>query len=273
MDAVTIIRYNSAASSIKGKIKLEQNLFSFLQEGTKSVHHSGMAATIDPGQFFLLSAGQCLMTEKTSTFNGQYRSTLIFFDNELLADFLSRHPEDQVLRKPGKNEVPFLVLNKDPFLINFVESLGHMLDVGQLLSQEMQRLKLEELLLYISTNYPEQFVLLRRSAQLDNEELMIRRAILNSLDQQLTIEEIAFICHMSLSTFKRRFSKLYGTSPNKWILEQRMQRAADLLTRGNKKASDIFLELGYENLSSFIQTFKLVYGITPKQYQLQKLNV
>lgn len=273
MDAVSILRYNSGVSSVKGKIRLEQHLFSFLQEGTKSVQYAGKLATIDPGQFFLLSAGQCLMTEKTSSVAGQYRSTLVFFDNALLADFLSRHPADQQHREPGKTEVPFLVLDKDPYLVSFIESLGHMLDLGKMLSQEMQRLKLEELLLYISTTYPGQFNMLRRSANVDDEELMIRQAVSNSLDQQLSVEELAFLCNMSLSTFKRRFMKLYGTSPNKWILEQRMQRAADLLTRGNKRASDIFLELGYENLSSFVQTFKLVYGVTPKQYQLQKLNV
>lgn len=268
MDLVSIIRYSSAASSIKGKVKLEQNLFSFLQEGAKSVQYSGKLATIDPDQFFLLSAGQCLMTEKTSPAGGQYRSTLIFFDDELLADFLTRHPAEPH-RQPERTEVPFLVLNKDPFLINFIESLGHMLDLGQVLSQEMQKLKLEELLLYISTNYPEQFTMLRKSANLNNEELMIRQAILNSLDQQLSVEEMAFLCHMSLSTFKRRFLKLFGTSPNKWIIEQRMHRAAELLTKGNRKASEIFLDLGYENLSSFVQSFKLVHGITPKQYQLK----
>jgi len=73
---------------------------------------------------------------------------------------------------------------------------------------------------------------------------------------------------MSLSTFKRRFMKIYRTSPNKWLLEKRMQKAAQLLKGGDLKASEIYCELGYENLSSFIQSFKQIYGITPKQYQL-----
>jgi AraC-like DNA-binding protein len=73
---------------------------------------------------------------------------------------------------------------------------------------------------------------------------------------------------MSLSTFKRRFARIYGTSPNKWLLEKRMQKAAQMLKQSECKVSEIYFELGYENLSSFIQSFKQVHGITPKQYQL-----
>jgi AraC-like DNA-binding protein len=33
------------------------------------------------------------------------------------------------------------------------------------------------------------------------------------------------------------------------------------------RPSDIFLEVGYETLSNFIQAFKMKFGQTPKQYQ------
>ena len=84
----------------------------------------------------------------------------------------------------------------------------------------------------------------------------------------MTVEEMAFLCHMSLSTFKRRFAIIYGTSPNKWLLEKKMQKAAQLLKQGDFKVNELYFELGYENLSSFIHSFKLFHGVTPKQFQL-----
>jgi AraC-like DNA-binding protein len=77
---------------------------------------------------------------------------------------------------------------------------------------------------------------------------------------------------MTLSTFKRRFAMIYGTSPSKWFLDKRMQKAAQMLKVHGLNASEIYQELGYENLSSFIKSFKQVYGMTPKQYQLNILN-
>lgn len=268
IDHVSIIRYNSDVVSINSRIKLRQNLFSFLLEGQKSVQYAEAKVKINPGQFLLLSSGNCLMSEKIASPNGNYRSILFFFDNKLLIDFFIRHP--QVLQASTKKnrEEPFLVFEKDAFLINFIESLGFMLLSGQPLSAEMQKVKLEELLIYLSEHYPDEIQRLRNSKYDADDDLLVRQAVTANIYNPVTVEELAFLCHMSLSTFKRRFAKVYDTSPNKWLLEKRMQKAAQLLKQGECKASDIYFELGYENLSSFIQSFKQVHGITPKQYQL-----
>lgn len=79
-------------------------------------------------------------------------------------------------------------------------------------------------------------------------------------------KSIAADRHSSIS--QNVMDDIYGTSPNKWLLEKRMQKAAQLLKQGECKASEIYVELGYENLSSFVQSLKQVHGITPKQYQL-----
>lgn len=265
---LSIIRYNSEVVSINARIKLQQNLFSFLLEGQKCVQYAGTQAKIDPNQFLLLSSGNCLMSEKIAATDGHYRSILFFFDNKLLADFFIRHPETVLPSISEKNEVPFLVFEKDAFLINFIESLGFMLASGQPLSAEMRKVKLEELLLYLNEHYPERIQRFRNSSYEADEDLLIRQAITSNIYNAVTVEELAFLCHMSLSTFKRRFARIYGTSPNKWLLEKRMEKAAQLLKQGEYKASEIYFELGYENLSSFIQSFKQVHGITPKQYQL-----
>lgn len=269
MDQVSIMRYNSDVVSINARIKLRQNLFSFLLEGQKSIQYAGtQQVKINPDQFFLLSSGNCLMSEKIAATGGRYRSILFFFDNKVLADFFIRHPRALQVSTQKNNEEPFLVFEKDAFLINFIESLGFMLASGQPSSAEMRNVKLEELLLYLSEYYPEKIRQLRNFNYQTDDDLLIRQAITTNIYNAVTVEELAFLCHMSLSTFKRRFARIYGTSPNKWLLEKRMQKAAQLLKQGECKASEIYFELGYENLSSFIQSFKQVHGITPKQFQL-----
>jgi AraC-like DNA-binding protein len=208
------------------------------------------------------------MSEKIAATGGRYRSILFFFDNKLLADFFIRHPQVPQPSTQNNNEEAFLVFEKDAFLIHFIESLGFMLGFGQPSSAEMRKVKLEELLLYLSEHYPEKIQRLRNFSYEADDDLLIRQAITANIYNAVTVEELAFLCHMSLSTFKRRFARIYGTSPNKWLLEKRMQKAAQLLKHGECKVSEIYFELGYENLSSFIQSFKQVHGITPKQYQL-----
>ncbi|MEM9929492.1 MAG: helix-turn-helix transcriptional regulator, partial [Bacteroidota bacterium] len=85
--------------------------------------------------------------------------------------------------------------------------------------------------------------------------------------------ELAFLCNMSLSTFKRAFARHFNTTPGKWFLEQRLAHARYLLVTQRQRPSDIFMSVGYDNLTNFIQAFRKQYGKTPKQYQLEALNV
>jgi AraC-like DNA-binding protein len=267
-EPITIFHYESQAVSIKNQITLRQNLFSFLLEGEKTVYYAGTSVQIQPGQFLLLSAGNCLMSEKTAGKDGRYRSVLISFDNNLLADFFIRHSATLHTSVSRVDEEPFLRFEQDGFLANYLESLQQLLGGGKSISAGMQLIKLEELLLYLNQTYPGHLQTLHLKSQEATDELLIRQAVTASLDHPVTLEELAFLCHISLSTFKRRFAHLYGTSPTKWFLEKRMQKAARLLRQDKLKASEIYDELGYENLSSFIQSFKQVYGMTPKQYQV-----
>ena len=88
---------------------------------------------------------------------------------------------------------------------------------------------------------------------------------------KLTIKELAFLANMSVSTFKREFEKHYNNSPSKWFQDKRLEHAAFLLKNESKRSSDIYEEIGYENLSNFIQAFKSKFGTTPKTISI-KLN-
>lgn len=124
------------------------------------------------------------------------------------------------------------------------------------------------MLLYLALRYPGQLPQLRSLGQAANKDVLVRQAVTSHIGQPVAVEELAFLCHMSLSTFKRRFAGLYGTSPSRWLLERRMEKAAALLRQANRSVREVCDELGYEHPSSFSQSFKQFYGVTPKQYQI-----
>jgi AraC-like DNA-binding protein len=84
--------------------------------------------------------------------------------------------------------------------------------------------------------------------------------------EHLTLEEMAFLAHKSLSSFKRDFEKSYGISPGKYIRERKLELASKDLLQG-KSPSELYLDYGYESLSNFIQAFKKKYGYTPAAYR------
>lgn len=274
MENIYIFPYQSADNSSRSGITLHYNLFSFLLAGEKKVYYAEKHAQINNNQFLMLSSGNCLMSEKMAPENSIYKSVLVFFDNAVLTGFFLKYPHILIDRiNDAVSEEPFFVFETDDFLRNFISSLSLMLATGKPVSREMKLLKFEELMLYLAEHYPQEILNLRTSLQENQEDFLIRRSVEANICNNITIEELAFLCNMSVSTFKRRFAKIYGNSPNKWLVKKRMEQAATMLLSHREKPGEIYHKLGYENHSSFTQSFKQVYGITPSEYQQQKLNV
>ena len=268
-DAIFVHYFESDAYAKKTKIQLNANLISFLLEGTKELYHNNHSQVISSAEFVLAKKGNCLMTETLSD-NKQYASLLFFFSDAIVANFKNKYhlQIDEVSEKTDYLS-PFLVLEYDSFIKNFVTSICTLIQSKQGISSNFLQLKLEEILLYLSQKYGSSvldFFVLRTNFKANKK---LQSIVEGNIFSKLSLDELAFLCHMSLSTFKREFIKVYKTSPSKWFQDQRLQKSAHLLTQENERPSDIYLSVGYESLSSFTQSFKQKFGKTPKKYQLQ----
>ena len=74
--------------------------------------------------------------------------------------------------------------------------------------------------------------------------------------EDLTLEEFASYTGRSLATFKRDFAKISPLTPEKWLLEKRLDYAHRLLTEDHRKISDVYLEAGFRNRSHFSTAFQ-----------------
>ena len=133
------------------------------------------------------------------------------------------------------------------------------------LSSQRVALKLEETLLVIlETEGPAAFDVLRRAGA-DQPAERVRRMVEAHWKNGLNVNELAFLCHMSVSTFKRRFKEAYGASPGQWLTERRLAFAAHLLRVENRRPTDVFDAAGFSSPSSFAQAFKARFGIPPRE--------
>ena len=174
---------------------------------------------------------------------------------------------------PKIKSEPYVAFKKDPFVINYITSLDLLLRHKKPLSREMRLIKFEELMLHLLEVYPEKILSFETTERKYPDDLAIKKAVEGNITSNISIDELAFLCNMSLSTFKRRFEKIYGTSPNKWILHRKMELAKHLLQHYQEKPSEVYHKVGYENHSSFSQSFKQYSGVTPRTFQLQNMDV
>lgn len=106
-------------------------------------------------------------------------------------------------------------------------------------------------------------MLFGRMRHSSREQERFESAILKGISSNISIEELASICCLSASTFKRRFRERYSSSPHKWFLGCRLDIAAMILRHADIPTRDIAMLCGFINVSHFIATFKRRFGTTP----------
>ena len=264
-DPIQLFDYESTTSHFNSKIDLTKNTFSFLQEGFKKVSTSHEPIAITNDSFLIMKSGHCLMTENLSETNQFYRSLLLFFSDEALFQFIEKH---QITKKRSIATTAVKPCKYDGFIRSFVKSLENISKLPASVQQQILQVKLEEILLYLVATKGANFLLFLIAAKDDQTSHFINVVESNTLNK-LSLKELAFLANMSVSTFKREFEKHFQQSPSKWFQNKRLEHAAFLLQSNAKRPSDIFEDIGYENLSNFVHAFKTKFGVTPKQYQLQ----
>lgn len=90
--------------------------------------------------------------------------------------------------------------------------------------------------------------------------------IRKNLHQKLSIESIAKMAYVSKSNFFRMFKDELGTSPNEFILQERISRAKELL-RNRSSIKETAYQTGFSDTNYFTRVFKQLVGVTPKSYQ------
>ena len=87
------------------------------------------------------------------------------------------------------------------------------------------------------------------------------------IQENLRVEELAKLCHMSYSHFAKLFREMYGQSCKKYIEFVRLCKAEELLRFTNLDLNYISQETGFADCSHFIKAFKGKHGITPHKYR------
>lgn len=90
--------------------------------------------------------------------------------------------------------------------------------------------------------------------------------IKRNLHQKLSIESIAKLAYVSKSNFFKMFKDELGTSPNDFILQERISKAKELLATQNSIKETAY-QTGFSDTNYFTRVFKQLEGVTPKSYQ------
>ncbi len=94
-----------------------------------------------------------------------------------------------------------------------------------------------------------------------------RDYILKHIDEPLKPDKLASELAVSLRNLQRIFNQELNTTPGNFILLIKMEKAADLLSMGQRSVTEISDDLGFNDPAYFSRVFKKYFGISPKEFR------
>ena len=209
------------------------------------------------GQTVLFYKNQLAKFTKESNGDIDFKAVTIFFTKPFLQQFYENTPAHQKI-----SDFKVLYIAPHVLLSNLFESFSLYSNLEDaLISEELTILKVRETLTVIRMLSKNVDMLLSDFSEpykIDLADFMQKNFMFN-----ISISRFAYLTGRSLATFKRDFYKIFAISPQKWLTETRLRQAHFLIAEKKQKPSQVYLEVGFENISHFTYTFHRFFGYTP----------
>jgi AraC family transcriptional regulator len=95
----------------------------------------------------------------------------------------------------------------------------------------------------------------------------VLRHLENELSSPHSIPDLASVACLSPYHFLRTFKEVTGTTPHRWLTRARLRDAARRLATGCERVTQVALDVGFEDLSNFVRSFRAEFGVSPRAYR------
>ncbi len=253
---IRICRYapHPDASRLEREIFLSLFALEVTVKGTKVISGrdrlqlgAGMAATVSPGPYRILESPD-------------YESIILFFNDKFPCDFIQQN--FKTVPAPDARTECAVDLGKSG-LSWFVSSIDTVLREPKYFPC-MTRALLQDACLRALSACPDPIKGFFATAALrDNGGLETVMAAHST--ENISNERLARLCGKSVSAFHRHFAEAYGTTPQKWLMERRLERARTLLALTSMTITQICHETGFKDSAHFSRAFRKRFGASPSE--------
>ncbi len=229
-------------------------LFEYIIKGKGYIQSGDISATVCEGDSIIYSASKKIKygADKKDPYTKIWFSANGSFVDTLFEEFC-------------KNNNDYFVINKTN-TFPLIEKVISLLDNAEDNLNELTHIILDLILLTcgLSENTKSNYFNPNSTA------CLIKSIIDSNLQQDINLAKIADYLNISEYTAVKRFKAEYGISPAKYILNQRIITACELLENTEKSVTEIALTLKFCEQSYFSTVFKDTVGLTPSEYRISK---
>ncbi len=211
---------------------------------------------------------------------GNHFIDLLRETNDDEVEVIAIHLYPEVLKKLYTGDLPALVKKQNngsgsqvvvssDVIAKFIDSLEFYFQNPSLVNNDLLELKIKELILLLIQSKNINSILELVAGLYTAKTIHVREVIGLHLFSNLKLEQLAKLCNLSLSSFKREFKKEFEDSPTNYINEKRLEKAKELLSTTDLPISEVAYETGFQDSLYFTRLFKKKIGVPPTAYRTQ----
>jgi len=237
---------------------IQEHALGYIISGETHLFTAGGAKVFTPGTMGIIRRNQLLKSTKVPPAEGEFKSINIFLTQDFLREYAVKH---NVPEMPAYTGEPIRILPPDPFIKGYFDSLlPYFADATQLKPKlaTLKTAEAVELLLRLNPGLAGFLFDFSEPHKIDLEAYMNTHYMYN-----VPTARFARLTGRSLAGFKRDFEKIFQAPPGQWLQQKRLAEAHYLICEKGRKPSDVYLDVGFENLSHFSYAFKKTYGVAP----------
>ncbi len=218
----------------------------------------------------LYGKGDFCITPAEAPFFARWESDDRLLQIRIASRFIEQVAGEALAMNPDRLEVIPEFRTRDPQLESLVMLLLAELKQnnlgGRLYVESLTNVLVVQLLRQYSTSKPHLSVYEGGLPQ--RQLLQVLEYMHEHLDQDIKLADLAGFLGMSQFHFSHLFKQAIGTSPYQYLLQQRIERAKQLLKQTDQSIMEIALECGFSSHSHLSKQFRQLTTMTPKAYRM-----
>lgn len=250
-----IVLFSSKTGEFTHDPFVSEHWLVFIVSGFSEIFSPEGGISYPAGTLVLVRKNQLVKTVKKTDGEKPFMSISICIDQQTLKKFSAEYD----IKADGVySGEPNIRIENDAFMKAYFSSLMPYFSQPEKLTPILAQIKTAEIIeMLLQKPAIKNFLFdFSEPHKIDLEEYMNRYFSYN-----VPIAQFAQLTGRSISSFKRDFTKTFNATPERWLQKRRLEMAYFLIAQKDRKPSDVYLEVGFENLSHFSTAFKKEFGV------------
>ncbi|MDW3646044.1 MAG: AraC family transcriptional regulator [Bacteroidia bacterium] len=253
---------------LKGNINMqEEACFLHVLRGKSTLYFPNSKKSVQGLDSVLMKCGSYIQDWHKNEDGSDNEAVLIHFYPDVVQLVFDNKIPDLLAKKGIKKAPETMSVQYEQVIKSYINSLLIYFDTPSLIDEEIIKLKVRELIMLIIRSSPGEELDNMLGGLFDQNKYSFNKIIDTHLYEDLSLQDLAILTNLSLSSFKRKFTSIYSASPAKYLKEKKLEKAKTLLENTTLRMTEIAFECGLPDTKNFSRLFSSVYGLSPSEYK------